>query len=124
MEILSESGALGLLAMVSGLIGLAISAVQLAIAKKVDLIPLVVGSTLATLLIGLLGFASGLYGGAGASALADPAEKAVLLARGLSAALSSTMVALLFAGLQTLLGAAAISVRQLVAAKPVSGGAP
>ncbi len=115
MHILADGGAPVILAILVGLVGLAAAVAQLVLARRLTLVPLIVAAWVTAVLLGALGVAWSGYEAGRAVAMVDPAEKAVFIARGVSGMLSSGQVVAIVTIVQVLAGAAAITVRGLVA---------
>jgi len=119
-QFFAEGGVFMYIVLLFGLAGLAVGVVQLALARKVDLVPLIVGLVVITIIVGTLGSSVGMIQAFSAVAYADPSQKAAMLAAGISIALNTTTFGLMMAVLQTLLGAIAATVRRNT--KPLQTG--
>ena len=115
----AEGGVFMYIVLLFGFAGLAVSVVQLALARSIDMVPLIVGMVVLTIIVGMLGSALGMTQAFSAVASASPEYKSMMLAQGISIALNTTTLALLMAALQTLLGAIAATLRRN--AKPRAG---
>ncbi len=126
MEMLREGGFFAWLSLASAFVGVVLAVLQLVVAKRFDLVPMVVGGVGATVLLGSLAFVSGIRTGAGAAGGADPASAAYLMAVGVSEALNGAMLAFLGAIVQSMVASVAVLVRRVAArraAAATGGGA-
>ena len=111
-QFFAHGGLFMYLVLLAGILGVVVSVLQLVLARKIDLVPLIVGFVLITLIMGGLGSALGITTAFSAVSAADPSMKAAMLAAGISEALNTTTLGLLMALLQTILGAIAATVRR------------
>ena len=121
MEMLREGGFFAWLSLASAFVGVVLAVLQLVVAKRFDLVPMVVGGVVATVLIGCLAFVSGIRMGAGGAGGADASSAAMLMAVGLSEALNGASIAFLAALVQTMLASVAVLVRRAAARTPAAG---
>ncbi len=111
-QFFAHGGLFMYLVLLAGILGVVVSVLQLVLARKIDLVPLIVGFVLITLIMGGLGSALGITTAFSAVSAVDPSMKAAMLAAGISEALSTTTLGLLMALLQTILGAIAATVHR------------
>lgn len=126
MEMLREGGFLALLSLVSAFVGIAIAVVQVILARRFDLVPMVAGAVVATVLIGCLAFVSGLRSGMGAAGGADASSRAMMMAIGVSEALNGATIAFVAALLQGMVASVSVLVRRVASRRDsvgLSGGA-
>lgn len=111
LRMLSEGGVFVYLVILAGLVGIVVDFIQFILVKKVSLWPMVAGSVAGTLLLGLMGGLTGVIDGLSMLQSAMPEQRAALMARGVSMAHSVLVVSVLLAGIQTLFGTLAVTIR-------------
>ncbi|MFH1434890.1 MAG: MotA/TolQ/ExbB proton channel family protein [Pseudomonadota bacterium] len=100
--------------LLSGLLGLAISALQFILVKKASLWPVIMGSVAGTIMLGVLGTVVGCIQGFGALAHAAPEQRAALMAQAASIALNTTAFAMLLGGFNALIGSIGATIRETI----------
>lgn len=110
----AEGGLFMYLVVLSGLVGIVVVGLQFILVKKAAMWPIVGGSVIGTVMLGMLGTVVGMMQAFSALAQAAPEQKAALLAAGASIAMTTTAFSLIVAGIILLLGSIAVTVRESV----------
>jgi arginine exporter protein ArgO len=111
IDAFTEGGIFSYLVLLSGLVGIVLGVLQLALARKAGLIALIFASAAGTLLLGMLGSAVGYTRIMEVMAQASPELKGALMARGVAVALVVTWLGVLLAGIQVFIGSLAATIR-------------
>jgi hypothetical protein len=111
IDAFTEGGIFSYLVLLSGLVGIVLGVLQLALARKAGLIALIFASAAGPLLLGMLGSAVGYTRIMEVMAQASPELKGALMARGVAVALVVTWLGVLLAGIQVFIGSLAATIR-------------
>jgi hypothetical protein len=111
IDAFTEGGLFAYLAVLSALVGIVLSVLQLALARKADLIALIFASAAGTLLLGIIGSAVGYARLMDSIDQAWPEMRGALMARGAATALLVTWLGALLAGIQVFAGSLAATIR-------------
>jgi hypothetical protein len=98
--------------LLSGLVGLGISALQIFKRRERNLVPLIIGAAVGTFLLGILGTVMGCIEGFTAMSMVAADQKPGLMAKMIAIALNTTAFGVMLGGLQTLLGSIAATVKK------------
>jgi hypothetical protein len=105
VDVFKQGGIFSYLVLVAGMIGLAVDFLQMVLIKRLNLMPLIAGSVIGTVLVGIIGTGVGAVQAFSAVAFAAPDQRLALLTKGFSIALLTTWLGILVAGIQCFFGA-------------------